>query len=271
MGLFALNPAYRFLTDLSGDLVESEARIFLSGFFEAMGTRAVHLAGPPSTDFIDLIEKATGIPFDGTSDREEVLVTEAAARACAARLKRCYQVPNVSRGISFGLDEPPISPRNRWHLFLHRGPLPLLSVTITDGSAFRPPRMWEQVLINTGAAHVVWNRKVHCGTQDNIYLLRKRQQIFPSSTSRSTGEAIEGGVLLRKLCRDIALKNGQEEVYRLSSWQWAQRRFLRNFDKLLIKQVGTDKLTEIFAAMGIDLNMWLRASNLESAVVQTQK
>lgn len=258
MGMFSMSPAYRLLGGISEDLVGSEARILLAGFFEAMGTRTVYLPGPSSIAFVDLVEKATGMPLDVTSEREEALTPGDAVSACAARLISGQPFPGISRGISFGLDQLPTSPKNRWHLMLHRGPLPSLSITISDNSAFRPVAGWEKVLICKGAAHIVWNGKVYLGTRNNIYLLLKTRQLFPYSKASSTQGAIDGGLMLQKLCRNLALKDGQqEEMFRLRSWHWARKRFLRNFDQLLVQQVGTEELTQILSAMGTDLDTWL--------------
>ena len=265
MGLFALNPASRFIDGLSGDLIQSEAEIVLTAFFNVMKAREIHLGSASSRILVDLVEKETGRPFSPSPvDARKVLPPKAAAHVCAFRLTEFPQLPNISGGVSFGIEEAPDNPKNSWQLFLHRGPLPLLSLEIADGSTFHPPSGWEGVLANTGgAANVVWTHGKYFGAAESIYLFKKRRKLFPHSKGISTDNALKSGRYLRQLCSDVWRERPEAtKPYRLSSWKRTQKRFMKSFDDLLVRKVGAEELSQVLAAMGTNLPEWLAASDV---------
>jgi hypothetical protein len=250
-----------------GDQVESNARILLAAFFEAMGAQTVYLSST-SPAMKATVERL--LPSDvlsalngwGENQEKEFLPAKDAVGVCSARVKDFPQIPNVSGGVSFGINEAPTSPGNRWHVMLHRGPLPLLEIEISDGTHFAPPAGWEEVLINTKSAQVVWtSHKKYLGMPANIYLLRKRQELFPHSKGKSTEDAVKSGLRLRRLCYDTwaQQKNKETDLCELPSRGWKQRRFLRRFDELLLSTVGDKRLNEVLAGMGTDLDKWRQA------------
>jgi hypothetical protein len=108
---------------------------------------------------------------------------------------------------------------------------------------------------------VLWiSGEGHVGGADHLYLLLKRQKLFPYSKGESCDGAVEAGQHLRQLCREAWSKQGRETgPYKLSSWHWRQKRFIRKFDKMLIREVGSQKVAEVLKTMGTDLDDWLQA------------
>jgi hypothetical protein len=271
MGLVSVCPARRFLDGLNIQHVQAGTRVLLSAFFEAMHARTVYLESGVSPRIKALAEAATGIPVLALGDevdtqrgrpKANVLPIEAAIEESSARMTQLQELPNVSAGISFGLDQEPNSPKNRWGLVLHRGPLPLLELRISDGSRFEPPDGWAECLIRNGSAHVVWvSGKGYVGGADHLYLFLKNQKLFPYSKGESSGGAIEAGQYLRRSCQEVWSKHSGEKAgpYKLSSWRWSQKLFVRNFDKMLIAQIGSEELAGVLKAMGTDLENWLPA------------
>lgn len=236
MGLFSQHPASKFLDDASESCIEDGAKVLLSGFFDAMHVQKVHF-------------------------EKNVLPIEEAVGQCCLRMAQAPQRPNLSSGIVFGMDKEPNSPRTAWELWLHRGPLPLLELCISDGIGFKPPRGWAQPLLSDGAAHVLWvSGKGYVGGADYLYLLLKRQKLFPYSKGDSGEGAVAAGQQLRQLCSQVWSKQGAKAgPYKLSSWGWSQKRFIRKFDKLLVDQVGREKLAQVLKTMGTDLDQWFQA------------
>ena len=139
---------------------------------------------------------------DESTSGEPRVVSESVDRAvetCAARLAKLPEIPYVSRGISFGIDVKPSGPDTSWTLILHRGPLPLLEIELSNTPGFHPPEGWKDGLINTHCAHVV---RSTMGSGDNVLVLLKRTSLFPYSKGNSLPLAVAAGQQLRKLCRE---------------------------------------------------------------------
>ena len=238
MGIVFQSPARRFIDGLSDDEIAAGVKKLLSGFFDATAAHTVE------------VESGPFVP------------PEAVNQLCLL-LVRAPRLPEVSSGVSFGIDKDR-NPRSKWSLLLHRGPLPLLELRTTKGTGFDPPRKWEQVLIDSGAAHIAWTSgKEYFGAADSIYLLKKRRELFPQSKGRSTDEAVKSGLRLRQLCRDVwSEKPEATKPYRLSSWKRTQKRFIKGFDDLLVRKVGAEEFSEVLAAMGTNLPEWLAASDV---------
>lgn len=267
MAIFSHAPVSRYVDGISALLIKADARIIVSGFLQMIGARTVHFASGPSAILVDLVEKETGRPFFRDASPEarenmqrEVLSAEAAATVCAAKLWEFPQLPNISGGVSFGINEPPRGPKNTWRLVLHRGPLPLLSVEISDVSGFKPTEGWEQVLIDGQSAHVVSSTKLQFGTQDHIYLLRKRSELFPFSKGPSSQQAVDAGRQLREICKRVATDSGLTGIQRVPMSGASVTGFLQGFDSLLRRAVGDDDLAHMLRLMGTTLDRWLNAS-----------
>lgn len=271
MGLFSQHPASRFLDDANKSSIEEGTRILLSNFFDVMRAQTVHLQSGISPLIEAHLKATAGISLSELSKAEgrepaplktDVLPTGEAIGVCCLRMTQAPQLPGLSSGIVFGMGKEPNSPRNAWELGLHRGPLPLLELRISDGLGFKPPKGWAETLINSEAAHVLWvSGKGYVGGADYLYLLLKRQELFPWSKGDSSEGAVATGQHLRRLCKEVWSKQGGEKhgLYTLSSWRWSQKRFVRKFDKLLVDQVGREKLAQVLQAMGTDLDQWLQA------------
>ena len=266
MALFSLSPAYRFID--GPDSVESNARTLLAGFLEAMGAQTVHLESSPSRGMKATLERL--LPPDalngltGWDERggTKVLPAKDSVDVCSALMKDFPQIPNVSGGVSFGINGDATSPGDRWHIMLHRGPLPLLEITISDSARFAPSAGWEAILVNSKSAHVICtSRSQYLGMPANIYLLQKRQRLFPHSRGKSTDDAAESGLRLRHLCYEAwaQQKAKHTDLGEVPLRGWKQRRFVRRFDDLLLSAVGVDTLSEILTGMGTDLDKWYQA------------
>ena len=271
MGQFSQCPASRFLDDASKNSIEEGTRILLSEFFGVMGTQTVHLRSGISPLIESHLKATAGISLSelsNASSREleplkaDVLPTGKAIRQCCSRMAQAPQLPCISAGIIFGIDKEPNRPRTAWGLKLHRGPLTLLELCISDGRGFKPPSGWAEPLIGREAAHVLWiSGKGYVGGGEYLYLLLKRQQLFPYSKGESSEGAVGAGQHLRRLCQEVWSEQGHEKPgpYKLSSSRWSQKRFVRKFDKILVARVGGEKLGQILRAMGTDLDQWLHA------------
>jgi hypothetical protein len=271
MGLISICPARRFLEGAKWEHVQAETDILLASFFEAMAAKSIYLQSGIAPRIASLAEAETGISLsafygEAVAQAEvpetNIFPPKVASGECSIRMTQIPQLPKASAGISFGLDEEPNSPRTRWSVVLHRGPLPLLEIGISDEKGFRLPGGWPATLVSGGAAHVVWisgNR--YLGAADQVYLWLKREKLFPYSKGDSGEEAITAGQRLRQLCQNAWAQYGGEktEPYELSSWHWSQKRFVRNFDKVLLSRVGSRELSKTLKPMGTNVDQWLQA------------
>jgi hypothetical protein len=271
MGLFSQRPASRFLDDASKSSIEEATRILLSNFFDVMRAQTVHLQSGVSPLIEAHLKTTTGTSLPELSNagdrvpgplKIEVLPTADAISQCCLRMTQAPQPSGISTGITFGLDKEPNGPSTTWGLWLHRGPLPLLELYISDGTGFKPPRGWAEGLISNEAAHVVWiSGKGYVGGADHLYLWLKRQKLFPYSKGESSDGAVVAGQHLRRSCQEVWSKESDEKTgpYKLSSWRWSQKRFVRKFDKILVGQIGSRELAGVLKAMGTNLDDWLQA------------
>ena len=250
--------------------VQGGARVLLGAFLEAMRTQAVYVGSGMSRRIRALAEAATGIPVLALGDDAEnqtgrpkpnVFPVKVAVEECSARMTQLQELPDASGGISFGMDGEPNSPKRGWSLWLHRGPLPLLEIELSDRNGFKPPPGWQECLLSGGATHVLTDGSGYRGGADHLYLLLKRQKVFPWSKGDSSEGAVAAGQRLRRLCQEVWSKESGEKAgpYKLSSWRRSQKRFVRNFDKMLIGRIGSQELAGVLKAMGTDLDYWLQA------------
>jgi hypothetical protein len=268
MGLFSQCPGRRFIDGLTDDYVEEGARILVSAFISAIGAKTVYLRTGISPETRSSVEAETGNSLSGSilasePRRIEAYAAERGAEVMAARMTQIPMLHGASGGITFGLDEEPVSPSTQWKLVFHRGPLLLLEIEISDGTGFRPSSGWANSLLSSGAAHICWDRKQgYIGKADHLYLFFKRLKLFPYSKGPSDEKAIEAGLDLRRLCRDAWSKRVSDHtaLCRLPSWHWRQRRFVRKFDKTLLAEVRPEDFKKVLKAMRIDLDQWLRAA-----------
>lgn len=270
MGLVSICPARRFLDDMGIEDVRIAARVLVSAFFHAMQTKSVYLKSGISPRIKALAEAASGIPVLSFGDEGEtriggpkwsVVPVEVAVEQCSVRMTQLQELPAASGGISFGLDREPNSPRTGWSLWLHRGPLPLLEIELSDLSGFKPAPGWMGSLLASGAAHVLSDGRRFIGEADDLYLLLKRQKLFPYSGGPSTGTALSAGRQLRRMCRNVWLKESERATgpHKLSSWRWSQKRFVRMFDRMLLRCLEREELSRVLDNMGTDVATWLRA------------
>lgn len=268
MGLFSQCPARRFIDGLTDRYVEDGARILLSGFISAIGARTIYLRTGLSPEMRASVERETGSSLAGSvlagePRRIETHPADQGVGVLSVRMTQIPMLPRVSGGVTFGVDEEPISPRTQWHLVFHRGPLLLLEIDISDGTGFKPPRGWVESLTSRGAAHICWeSKKGYVGSGDHLYLFFKRLKVFPHSKHSSNEEGIQAGIHLRQLCRDVWSKHGWEQagVYQLSSGRGSQQRFVRKFDKMLLDRLGPEALTKVLEQMGTTLHEWVKAA-----------
>ena len=199
----------------------------------------------------------------GGDERMVVEPVETAVKTCATRMGRLKELHWVSRGISFGIDCAPNGPSSRWSVVLHRGPLPLLEMELSDITGFRPPERWMESLIASKCAHILNDtRGPYRGSGDHLFLMLKRHALFPYSKGNSNMEAVAAGERLRKWCGEVWQEQSgdAESLHKLSSWQWRQKRFVKRFDQVLIKHVGSESLDATLKEMGTRIESWLPAA-----------
>lgn len=187
--------------------------------------------------------------------------SDIAVETFAARMAKLRMIPGVSRGISFGIDHDPDGPRSSWSVVLHRGPLPLLAIELSDVTGFQPPRSWLGSIVHSDCAHVVHRKGSYSGTGDQLFLIMKRRSLFPYSKGNAGVDAVAAGRQLRDLCGEVWRRQAADphRPCDLSYWNWRRRRFVREFDAKLLEHTGRNKLDEILRRMGTRLESWLAA------------
>ena len=198
---------------------------------------------------------------DESTSGEPRLVAESvkvAVETCATRLANLSEIPHVSRGISFGIEVEPSRPDTTWTLVLHRGPLPLLDIELSNAPGFHPPEGWRDNLAKSRCAHVV---RSTIGSGDNVVVMLKRTALFPYSKESSRPHAVAASQQLRKLCREAWQKQtgNSDTLYELSSLNWRRKNFATKFDRILLDHAGSENLNAIFKQMDTRLESWLAA------------
>lgn len=280
MVLISISPAKRFLDTTNSEDIYAATKLLLSGFLQVMQAKTIYFRYGMHPMMRDLMTRtlhhagtqrfgAGGILLFSADDDDESTSGElrvvaesvdAAVETCATRLAKLPEIPGVSRGISFGIDVEPSGPDTSWSVVLHRGPLPLLEIELSNTPGFHPPDGWRDTLINSRCAHVV---RSTIGSGDNVLLSRKRIMLFPYSKGNSSPRAVAAGQQLRKLCREAWQKQSgsSDTLYELSSWTWRRRRFTRKFDQILLDHAGSENLNAILKQMDARLESWLAAGS----------
>jgi hypothetical protein len=101
----------------------------------------------------------------------ETLPADLAAWQAGLRMTRdCLNRLGFRLGSPLDLDQAPLSPTTSWSLMLHRGPLALLELRISDRSRFRPPADWAGRLMESGTAHVLCTMRGYTGSPDRALI-----------------------------------------------------------------------------------------------------
>lgn len=198
----------------------------------------------------------------GGNQRVVVESVEIAVETCATRISKLRPIPKISRGIAFGIDRKPEGPNSSWSVVLHCGPLPLLEIELSDVTGFRPPKPWRNSIVESKCAHVISGKGgSYLGGGDHLFLMLKRCKLFPYSKGDASSEAVIAGQRLRQWCREVwqEQSGNSESLHELSSWQWRRKRFVREFDKMLIQRVGSETFSATLKQMGTRLESWLPA------------
>jgi hypothetical protein len=267
MGIFSQCPARKFIEGITDVPVKEGAQALLTALFSSLGAQTVYLKSGLSREMRTSIEKETNSSLSGAfaptePERIESFSAREAPNIMATRMTHIPMLPGVSCGLSFGLEEAPSGPRTRWGLVLHRGPLLMLEIEIADGNGFKPKSGWAYSMVLSGAAHVCWDcDKGYLGNDDNLYLFLKRARLFPHSKGPSNEIAINAGLRLRQLCREIWSEQAGQGASpsALSSSSWRQKRFIKNFDRMLVDRIGREELAGLLTAMATDSDQWLQA------------
>ncbi len=279
MGLFSITPAQRFLDGASSDDVYAATQVLVSGFLHSMQVQTVYFKYGMHPLMRELAKKGgmgaavaqrfgaggkllSSIGGDPESRdggaRIEAEAPDSAVATCAARMARLPVTPGVSQGISFGIDQRPDGPSTNWGLVIHRGPLPILAIELSDATGFKPPKTWLETIIKSKCADVVQSR---LGDGDHLFLMLKRTKLFPYSKGDTNASAVAAGQRLRKYCREAWQEQCEknDSFHELSSWQWRRRRFVRKFDRMLAEHAGSENLETILKEMGTRIESWLPA------------
>ena len=199
-----------------------------------------------------------------TTSGENRIVAEArevAIETCALRMSKLHDNEGVSRGISFGIDQEPSGPKSSWSIVLHRGPPPLLQVELSDMSGFRPPPTWFNTIVKSDCGHILHkNSQSLVGRGDFLFLMLKRWELFPYSKAKATSEAVAAGQRLRQWCAEVWKSQGDSKDFlELSNWQWRRKRFVRNFDQMLLAHTGLENLNKTLREMGTHPEVWFHS------------
>jgi hypothetical protein len=277
-GLLSISPAVRFLDTTDPQDIYVASKLLLSGFLQIMQAKTIYFKYGMHPVMRDMLERGlhqTGThcfgsrgslstDYDDESTRGDCRVVAAsvdqAVETCATRLANLPEIPHISRGISFGIDVVPSNPNTSWMVVLHRGPLPLLEIGLSNMPGFHPPEGRRDALINARCAEVVQSTM---GSGDNVMVLLKRRTLFPHSKGNSHPRAVAAGRELRMLCREARQKQAgsAETLCELSSWRWRRRRFVGKFDQMPIGHAGSENLKVILKQMDTRLESWLAADS----------
>ena len=281
MGLFSIAAVQRFLDSASSEHVYTGTRLLVLGFLRAMQAQNIYFKYGMHPIMRELMMKGAlgqadlqhfgggGKLLSSMGDDEEqgggdervvIEPVEAAVETCAIRMSKLHAIPGISRGISFGIDRGPEGPNSRWRVVLHRGPLPLLGIELSDITGFRPPKPWLDSVVESKCAHVIGRKEgSYLGRGDHLFLLLKRHKLFPYSSGNASNEAVTAGQRLRRWCREVWREQSgkAESLHELSSWLWRRKRFVRRFDRVLTQHVGSENLNATLTEMDTRLESWL--------------
>ena len=283
MGLFPISPVKRFLDSANREDVYAGVQLLVSGFFQAVQAQQIYFKYGMHPLTREMMRKY-GLPggnterfgsggrllssvgddeeMGGGDERTVVEPAETAVETCASRMAKLQNIPGVSRGIAFGLGSIPDSPARSWSIVLHRGPLPLLEIELSDMGGFHPPSTFREVVVQGKFAHVFAGTKFRSsGGGDHLFLMLKRWKLFNQSRGNAGSDAVAAGKLLRNMCREVWQKQaGDPDVLsELSSWNWKRKRFIRKFDEILVEHCGAENLNVILKKMDTRLESWLAA------------
>lgn len=281
MGLFSISPVQRFLDGSGSEHVRTGTQLLVFGFLRAMQAQNIYFRygmHPLMREAMrgmlrvadsqrigaggDLLSRIGDDEESGGDRRVVIEPPEVAVATCAARMANLRTIPGVSQGISFGIDVEPTGPKTSWSVIIHRGPLPLLQIELSDITGFQPPKGCRDSIIESRCAHVVSGKGGQfSGGGDHLFLMLKRYKLFPYSKGNFSDEAVAAGQTLRRLCAEVWRKedNDAESLYDLSSSQWGRKRFVRKFDQMLMEHAGSDNLDAILKEMGTRLESWIAA------------
>lgn len=95
-------------------------------------------------------------------------------------------------------------------------------------------------------------------------MLLKRTTLFPYSKGNSSSQSVAAGQQLRRLCREAwqQQSGSSETLYKASYWARRRRRFVKEFDRMLLDRVGSEGLSTILKQMDTRLESWLAADSL---------
>ena len=287
MGLFPQCAIHKFLNDPTAEGVEHEVRMLLGAFFAATRAKtAQRFSGTFSTseavakfprwlirpEEIPEDERMVGIDKDlyaGAADdpRYSKATREYFSHLAQGHPSLAVSAGTVPAGMSFGIGNES-NPRSWWNLTVYSGPLPLLELLTYHGYDFKPPGGWEDSLFaNREAVHVLlmdtrtrMGAKRYWGAGHYMYLMSKRQNLFPFSQGDSGEEAIKAGRRLRDLWQIVwkRQRGNKTGLCKLSSSD--QKRFVVRFDKALLDEVGAEKLAGLLEVIGTDLDHWLQGA-----------
>jgi hypothetical protein len=283
MGLFPISPVKRFLDSANSEDVYTGVQLLVSGFFQAMQAQQIYFKYGMHPLAREMMRKY-GIPggkterfgaggrlLSSVGDDEEVgggderIVVESAETAvetCASRMAKLENIPGVSRGIAFGLGSIPNNPASSWSIVLHRGPLPLVEIELSEMNGFHPPSTFRDVVVQGKFAHVFTGSKFRTsGGGDQLFLMLKRWKLFNHSRGNAGNDSVAAGKLLRNACREVWQKQtgDADALSELSSWNWKRKRFVRKFDQILAEHCGAQNLNAILKKMDTRLESWLAA------------
>jgi hypothetical protein len=185
------------------------------------------------------------------------MTADVAVGALSSRVLSLPVFMDGGTGIGFQMEG---AGNSAWTLSLQRDVFFRAELSAFMGDSRWLSRRKAGCLIATGEAHLFKNSWGFCGSPADVYLSRKlyelrTRHVHVLMPDRGLGAAAQ----FRQTCHQVWDKANPGDIAPrfLSIWGWRLGRFVRSYDNLLVRSVGTERLESELAAMGIALNSWI--------------
>lgn len=185
------------------------------------------------------------------------MTAEVAVGALSSRLLSLPVIMDGGIGIGFQMEG---AGNSAWTLSLQRNVFFRAELSAFMSNCRWLSRRRANRLIAKGEAHLFKNSWGVCGSPADVYISRK---LYELRTRHVHPLMPDGGLVaaahFRQTCHQVwdNANPGDIAPRFLSIWGWRLGRFVRSYDNLLVRSVGTERLESALAAMDIALNSWI--------------